>query len=102
MIRSVRPRQRRKHSCGPLRRPIELDRPVAGGAIVRRRRLSIKVIVRSRSQAAVGNRRSGPAGTKDCELRGVVAPVFAQARSRLTAFAYIGALLGEPGDRRSC
>jgi len=25
-----------------------------------------------------------------------------QARSRLAAFAYIGALLAEPGDRRSC
>jgi hypothetical protein len=36
------------------------------------------------------------------ELRGLLAPVFAQARSRLTAFAYIGALLAEPGDRRSC
>jgi SRSO17 transposase len=28
--------------------------------------------------------------------------VFAQARSRLTAFAYIRVLLAEPGDRRSC
>jgi SRSO17 transposase len=36
------------------------------------------------------------------ELRTLLAPVFAQARSRLTAFAYIGALLAEPGDRRSC
>jgi SRSO17 transposase len=36
------------------------------------------------------------------ELRGVLAPVFAQARSRLTAFAYVGALLAELGDRRSC
>ncbi len=36
------------------------------------------------------------------ELRGTLAPVFAQARSRLTAFAYIGALLGERGDRKSC
>ena len=36
------------------------------------------------------------------ELRGALAPVFAQARSRLTAFAYIGALLAEPGDRKSC
>ena len=35
------------------------------------------------------------------ELRGLLAPGFAQARSRLTAFAYIGALLAEPGDRRS-
>ena len=32
----------------------------------------------------------------------MLAPVFAQARSRLTAFAYLGALLAEPGDRRSC
>ena len=36
------------------------------------------------------------------ELRGLLAPVFARARSRLTAFGYIGALLAEPGDRRSC
>ena len=36
------------------------------------------------------------------ELRGVLAPVFAQARSRLTAFSYIGALLAEWGDRKSC
>ncbi|HEY6313861.1 MAG TPA: hypothetical protein VIY52_24090 [Streptosporangiaceae bacterium] len=36
------------------------------------------------------------------ELRGLLAPVFTQARSRLTAFAYLGALLAEPGDRRSC
>ena len=36
------------------------------------------------------------------ELSGLLAGVFAQARSRLTAFAYIGALLAEPGDRRSC
>jgi SRSO17 transposase len=36
------------------------------------------------------------------ELRGLLAPVFAQARSRLAAFAYVGALLAEPGDRRSC
>jgi SRSO17 transposase len=36
------------------------------------------------------------------ELRGLLAPVFAQARSRLGAFAYIRALLAEPGDRRSC
>ncbi len=35
-------------------------------------------------------------------LRAAIAPVFAQARSRLAAFAYIGALLAEPGDRRSC
>jgi hypothetical protein len=28
--------------------------------------------------------------------------VFCQARSRLTAFAYIAALLAEPGDRTSC
>ena len=36
------------------------------------------------------------------ELRALLAPVFAQARSRLTAFAYVGALLAEPRDRRSC
>lgn len=36
------------------------------------------------------------------ELRGLLAPVFAQARSRLTAFAYMGALLAERGDRRTC
>jgi hypothetical protein len=36
------------------------------------------------------------------ELRGLLAPVFAQARSRLAAFADLGALLAEPGDRRSC
>jgi SRSO17 transposase len=36
------------------------------------------------------------------ELRGLLAPVFCQARSRLTAFSYVDALLAEPGDRRSC
>jgi SRSO17 transposase len=36
------------------------------------------------------------------ELFALLAGVFAQARSRLTAFAYIAALLAEPGDRRSC
>ena len=36
------------------------------------------------------------------DLHALLAPVFAQARSRLAAFAYIGALLAEPGDRRSC
>ena len=36
------------------------------------------------------------------ELRSLLAPVFAQARSRLAAFSYIGALLAERGDRRSC
>ena len=36
------------------------------------------------------------------ELCALIAPVFAQARSRLTAFAYIGALLAVAGDRRSC
>ncbi len=38
----------------------------------------------------------------DGELRRELAPVFAQAGSRLTAFPYIGALLAEPGDRKSC
>lgn len=36
------------------------------------------------------------------ELRALIAPVFAQARSRFAAFAYVGALLAEPGDRKSC
>jgi hypothetical protein len=36
------------------------------------------------------------------ELRARLAPVFAQARSRLAAFAYLGALLTAGGDRRSC
>jgi len=38
----------------------------------------------------------------DGELRGELAPVFAQGSSRLTAVSYIGALLAEPGDRKSC
>ena len=36
------------------------------------------------------------------ELRGLLAPVFGQARSRFAAFAYVDALLAEPGDRKSC
>ena len=36
------------------------------------------------------------------ELRALLAPVFCQARSRLTAFAYMAALLAEPGTARSC
>jgi SRSO17 transposase len=40
-------------------------------------------------------------GLRD-ELRAGLAPVFCQARSRLAAFAYVDALLAEPGDRRSC
>jgi SRSO17 transposase len=36
------------------------------------------------------------------ELEALLAPVFLQARSRLTAFAYVAALLAEPGDRKSC
>src|SRR6266702_6315871 len=36
------------------------------------------------------------------ELRARLAPVFCEARSRLAAFAYIGALLAAPGERRSC
>jgi SRSO17 transposase len=36
------------------------------------------------------------------ELFALLAGVFAQARSRLAAFAYVGALLAGPGDRRSC
>lgn len=35
------------------------------------------------------------------ELRGLLAPVFAQGRSRFTASAYIRALLAEQGDRKS-
>jgi SRSO17 transposase len=40
-------------------------------------------------------------GLRD-ELYALLAPVFAQARSRLAAFAYLGALLAGPGERRSC
>ncbi|HEX9538646.1 MAG TPA: IS701 family transposase [Streptosporangiaceae bacterium] len=36
------------------------------------------------------------------ELQALLAALFCQARSRLTAFAYLDALLAEPGDRRSC
>src|SRR5262249_56299655 len=36
------------------------------------------------------------------ELRARLAPVFCQARSRLAAFAYLGALLAAGGERRSC
>ena len=36
------------------------------------------------------------------ELQALLAPVFSQARSRFAAFAYVDALLAEPGDRRSC
>src|SRR6266487_4098679 len=36
------------------------------------------------------------------ELRARLAPVFCQARSRLAAFAYLGALLAVPGECRSC
>ncbi len=36
------------------------------------------------------------------ELLGLLAPVFTRARSRLAAFAYVDALLAEPGDRKSC
>jgi hypothetical protein len=50
--------------------------------------------------AIVGDGR-WPGRLRD-ELHGLLAPVFCQARSRFTAFAYIGALLAEPGDRRSC
>ena len=35
-------------------------------------------------------------------LCALIAPVFAQARSRFTAFAYTGALLAVAGDRKSC
>jgi len=36
------------------------------------------------------------------ELCALIAPVFAQARSRFAAFAYVTALLEAPGDRKSC
>ncbi|HEY5986515.1 MAG TPA: transposase [Streptosporangiaceae bacterium] len=36
------------------------------------------------------------------ELCALIAPVFAQARSRFAAFAYVAALLEAPGDRKSC
>lgn len=36
------------------------------------------------------------------ELFALLVGVFLQARSRLAAFAYIGALLAGPGDRKSC
>jgi len=36
------------------------------------------------------------------ELQALLAPLFCQTRSRLTAFAYLDALLAEPGDRQSC
>ena len=36
------------------------------------------------------------------ELCALIAPVFAQARSRFAAFAYVAALLAAPGDRKSC
>jgi SRSO17 transposase len=41
-------------------------------------------------------------GVLQDELRARLAPVFCQARSRLAAFAYVGALLAAPGERRSC
>ncbi|SRR5260370_40152265 len=41
-------------------------------------------------------------GSLQDELRAWLAPVFCQARSRLAAFAYIGALLAAGGERRSC
>jgi SRSO17 transposase len=41
-------------------------------------------------------------GVLQDELHTLLAPVFAQARSRLAAFAYLWALLAERGDRRSC
>ncbi len=36
------------------------------------------------------------------ELCALITPVFAQARSRLMAFAYVAALLAVAGDRKSC
>jgi SRSO17 transposase len=51
--------------------------------------------------AAIVDDGSWP-GRLHAELRALLAPVFCQARSRLTAFAYIAALLAEPGERKSC
>ncbi len=36
------------------------------------------------------------------ELCALIVPVFAQARSRMVAFAYVAALLAVAGDRKSC
>jgi hypothetical protein len=36
------------------------------------------------------------------ELCALIAPVFAQARSRFAAFAYVAELLATAGDRKSC
>jgi len=36
------------------------------------------------------------------ELCALIAPLFAQARSRFAAFAYVAALLAVAGDRKSC
>jgi len=52
-------------TTAPAQRLHSRRQSVVGGAIVGWRRLPVKVIVRPPSQAAVGNRRSGPAGTKD-------------------------------------
>jgi SRSO17 transposase len=41
-------------------------------------------------------------GKLHSELCALIAPVFAQARSRFAAFACVAALLTAPGDRRSC
>jgi hypothetical protein len=40
-------------------------------------------------------------GNLDGELRALIAPVFAQTRSRFAAFAYVAALLAVTGDRKS-
>jgi SRSO17 transposase len=50
---------------------------------------------------AIVEERAWLAGLRQ-DLFAGLAGVFAQARSRLAAFAYVGALLAEPGDRRSC
>lgn len=51
--------------------------------------------------AAIVEDSRWPVSLQD-ELQALLAPVFCQARSRLTAFAYVDGLLAEPGDRRSC
>ena len=66
----------------------------------------LMIMLRDKSEQRGGRRghrrRGGWLGKLHGELRGLLAPVFAQARSRFAAFAYISALLAEPGDRKSC